>query len=245
MRGQQKSGLQFRFVTFGKGVLLAGILLVVFVFSVIIGMRFAVRGKVLEAPTLVGMSLEDARGLFDRLELKLVVDGRRYDSYAPADTIISQSPEPGVGIKAERDVRVVVSLGRRVTAVPDLKGTSVRAGRLLAEQNGFGIGVVTEISGVGEDEMVLDQVPSPASTGTLSDQIDLLVQKQKRMSYVMPDITGLNFNRVLMFLKEHGFEARIFYRSHGDVRRGTVVRQFPEPGYMLREDESINLEVAR
>jgi len=227
--------------------LLAGVLLVVFLFSVILGMRFSVRGKVFETPSVVGMSLVDAEGLFAKRDLNLAVVGRRYDPDILKDSIISQLPAAGVGIKSNRDVQVVVSLGRRPNPVPDLTGRSARAARLLAKQNGYELGKVSEIlTGSEEGERIIAQYPKPHSEEDVSDRIDVLVEKKSVMEFIMPDVIGDNLNRVMVLFEENGFEiARVQYKKHQGIGKGTVVRQFPEPGYLLREDESIHLEVAR
>ncbi len=242
-----RSLLQDRFLTIGKLALLVGFLLVVFLFSVMLGMRFAVRGKVFETPSVVGMVMTDAEELFKKKELELVVVGRRYDPDIPKDAIISQLPAAGVGIKANRDVQVVVSMGRRPNPVPDLTGHTARAGRLLAKQNGYDLGKVSELfSGSEESERIVAQYPEPHSEDNVSDRIDVLVQKKSVAAYIMPDVIGDNLNRAMIFFQDNGFEiARVQYKEHQGIAKGTVVRQFPEPGYLLREDESIHLEVAR
>jgi len=239
--------LQDRFLTIGKLAVLAGVLLVVFLFSVIVGMRFSVQGRVFETPSIVGMSLADAEGLFEKKELALAVVGRRYDPDILKDAIISQLPAAGVGIKANRDVQVVVSMGRRPNPVPDLTGRSARAARLLARQNGYELGKVSEmLSGSEENERIIAQYPQPHSEENVSDRIDVLVQKKSVAAYIMPDVIGDNLNHVMVFFEDNGFEiARVQYKEHQGISKGTVVRQFPEPGYLLREDESIHLEVAR
>jgi serine/threonine-protein kinase len=239
--------LQDRFLTIGKLALLIGVLLVVFLFSVILGMRFSVRGKVFETPAIVGMQLVDAEELFEMKDLNLAVVGRRYDPDIPKDAIISQLPVAGVGIKANRDVQVIVSNGRRPNPVPDLIGHSARAARLLARQNGYELGRVSEmLYGTEENERIIAQYPEPHSEENVSDRIDILVQKKSVAAYIMPDVIGDNLNRVMMFFEDNGFEiARVQYKKHQGIVKGTVVRQFPEPGYLLREDESIHLEVAR
>lgn len=239
-----KTNLQERFFSIGKLVLLSGILVTVFVFGLILGMRFAVQGKVQEAPALVGMSLKDAEELFERMELSLQVGGHRYDADVPEGAIIQQYPGPGVGIKSNRNVQVIVSLGRRTNPIPQLVGVSLRAARLLAEQNGFQIGKISEIDLSGEKDIVLAQSPGPGMAETVTDQIDVLVRREKEEEYVMPELVGMNLNRVLVFLKEHEFETKVFYRDHPQERRGTVVRQFPEPGYRLVASQVVNLEVA-
>ncbi len=241
----KKSDLRLNLLGVGKLVLLSGVLVAAFLLSLILGMRLAVSGNVMETPVLVGMSLEDAEQVFSGIELDLAVGGQRYDAQVPEGAIIAQSPGPGVGIKAGRDVRVIVSLGRRTNAVPNLKGTSLRAARLLAAQNGFEIGRVSEISLSEEDETIVEQSPAPFSEETVDDKVDVLVLRKAVSSYVMPDVVSWNLNRSLIFLENHGFETRVFYRRHSSVRRGTVVRQFPEPGYRLDEEDVINLEVAR
>ena len=234
-------------MTIGKLALLAGVVLVVFLFSVILGMRFSVRGKVFETPSIVGMSLGDAEELFKQKELHLAVVGRRYDPDVLEGAIISQLPAAGVGIKTNRDVQIVVSMGRRPNPVPDLTGRSARAARLLAQQNGYQLGKISEIlGGSGEGEKIIAQYPVPLSEDNVSDQIDVLVQKKSVATYIMPDVIGDNLNRVMMYFEEHGFKiARVQYKKHQGINKGIVVRQFPEPGYLLQEDESIHLEVAR
>jgi len=193
------------------------------------------------------MSLVDAEGLFAQKELDLAVVGRRYDPDIPKDAIISQLPVAGVGIKANRDVQVVVSMGRRSNPVPDLMGRSARAARLLAQQNGYELGKVSQMFGGNEEgERIIAQYPEPHSEENVSERIDVLVQKKSVAIYIMPDVIGDNLNRVMMFFQENDFEiARVQYKKHQGIGKGTVVRQFPEPGYLLREDESIHLEVAR
>lgn len=241
----KKRDLQLNLLSIGKLVLLSGVLVAAFLLSAMLGMRLAVSGNVMETPVLVGMSFEDAERVFANGELNLVVGGERYDLQIPAGAIIAQSPGPGVGIKAGRDVKVILSLGRRTNAVPNLKGTSLRAGRLLAAQNGFEVGKISEISLSDEDETIIQQSPVPFSEETVDDRVDVLVLRKSVSSYVMPDVVTWNLNKALIFLENHGFETRVFYRRRSGVRRGTIVRQFPEPGYRLNEDDVINLEVAR
>lgn len=239
--------LQGKVLTLGKTALLSGILIAVFAFSAILGMRFAVRGRVIDTPAVTGMAMEDAEKIFSGIELTMQVVGKRYDPIIPAGAIISQLPGPGVGIKSGRQVRVITSLGRRVYQIPKLEGNSMRAARLLIEQAGFQLGQVAELSvqSDAEEAQVLAQYPHPNADEAVNDRIDVLLKKNWRAAYIMPEFVGRNMNQVLSFLKDQGFESRIFYRRHEGVRRGLVVRQFPEPGYMLREAETINLEVAR
>jgi len=242
---RSESRFKGKFFNIGRLVLLGGILVTVFLLSAIVGMRFSVRSGETKTPALVGMVLKDAEDVFESTDLQLLVSGRRYNDEIPEGSIISQIPPAGIGLKGNRNVRVVISLGRRVNPVPDLTGNSIRAARIVAQQNGYDLGKVTEIQVNATEEIVIAQYPPPEAKGNISDQIDVLLQKQAAELFIMPNTAGGNLNRVIRFFKDNGFDVTIRYREHRGIQRGTVVRQFPEPGYMLRQDQDVILEVAR
>jgi beta-lactam-binding protein with PASTA domain len=240
-----RDSLQSRFLGWGKLVLLGGVLLTIFLVSLMVGMRFAVRGQEVETPAVVGLSLDEARKRLESLGLGLAVTGKRYDPVVPESGIAAQAPTPGVGIKAGRDVRVVLSLGPRTNPVPDLRGATLRAARLLAEQQGYTIGMVSEMETEGGESRVLAQWPPPFSNAHLDDRLAVLVAVPRKSAFVMPELTGSNLNRAMMLLEAYGFQTRVYYREQPGTPRGTVVRQFPEAGYPVRLGQTINLEVAR
>ncbi len=62
----------------------------------------------------------------------------------------------------------------------------------------------------------------------------------------MPDVTGQNITGVLAFFEKNGLKVKPpEYRSYQNVEKGTVVKQYPEPGYPVSEGDPISLEVAR
>ena len=237
--------LQTKFIGWGKICLLGGIVVTAFLISMIVGMRLAVRGHEVETPILVGMALSDAELVFDRLHLKLVVSGNRYDEMVPKGAIISQVPGPGVRTKESGSVQVIVSLGRRTRPIPELRGSSIRAARLLLEQQQYQLGRVSELPVANGQDVVVAQWPQPQSGAGTADRVDVLVETKSSERFVMPEFLDSNLNRALLALEQLGFETRTYYRDYPGARRGTVVRQFPDPGYPVSRDQVVNLEVAR
>ncbi len=238
--------LQEKLVFLGKVFILAGVLAALFLFSGLLGMRFSVRGHVMETPSVIGMSLEDAEEIFSKTELELVVGGRRFDKNTPSGHIISQVPGSGMGIKSNGRVMVIASLGKKSNPVPDLAGASLRASRVLSEQNRYTLGKVSEISLGGKEDHVISQFPLPESDESISNNIDVLVTRMKPQEYIMPNLVGMDLSRTLRLLRGYGFDVdQIRYRRYEGVSRGSVVRQFPQPGYRLGPDLAIDLEVAR
>lgn len=246
-RSRDRSSLQYKFLTLGMILMLCGILLVIAVVSITLSMRFAVRGTEVEVPDLVGMTEEEAVRSLREAGLQLEITGQRYHSSVREGAVAWQSPHPGGRIKAERSVQTIISLGRRRNPVPNLVGSTLRASRTLVRQSGYQLGNITEIVIAGtKREQVLQQFPGPDAEQVVDPRIDVLVSRQHRVEYIMPNVIGQSLNRVSPFFQNNGFQlSQIRYRPARGTRRGLVVKQYPDPGYLLAESDRIYLEVAR
>ncbi len=231
----------------GQLTVLVGVLIAVGLSSAYLGMRLAVRGTEVEVPSITGKPVGEATEILERVHLKREVMGERFDPQIPRGVVISQHPQPGRTIKAERNVQIILSLGTKTNPVPDLRGSPLRVARLLVSDAGFELGKISEMS-MSEipKGQIVQQFPPPNSKDLLSPQIDVLISGGFLERYVMPDVTGKSLNAVLLYFEKNDFKLRnSLYGDYPDAARGSVVKQFPEPGYILTEQETINLEVAR
>ncbi len=243
----QGSTIHEQILIVGQLTVLVGVLIAVGLSSAYLGMRLAVRGTEVEVPSITGKPVGEATEILERVQLKREVMGERFDPEIPRGVVISQHPQPGRTIKAERNVQIILSLGTKTHPVPDLRGSPLRVARLMASDAGFELGNISEIS-MGEipKGQIVQQFPPPDSKDLLSPEIDVLVSGGFLERYVMPDVTGQSLNAVLLYFEKNDFKlGDIRYGDYSDVARGAVVKQFPEPGYILTEQETINLEVAR
>jgi serine/threonine-protein kinase len=249
MPRKKKSQLSFhhRLLNAGKFTVLAGILIAVGLFSSYLGMRIAVRGTEVEVPSILGKSVGEATRLLEEIHLRNEVIGERFDPQYPEGTVVSQHPQPGGRMKTSGKVQLIVSLGEKTNPVPDLKGASLRVAHLMAREAGFEFGNISEISIAGiEEDHIVEQFPPPHSRDFMSPRIDILVSKGNFSRYMMPDVMGQSLNRVLLFFERNDFElGNIRYVDLANLSAGLVVKQFPEPGYILTDEDSINLEVSR
>lgn len=231
----------------GQLTVLVGILIAVGLSSAYLGMRLAVRGTEVAVPSIVGQPLGKATEILEQVRLKREVMGERFDPEISRGVVISQHPQPGRSIKAERKVQIILSLGMKTNPVPDLRGSPLRVARLLVSDAGFELGNITEVamSEIPKGQIV-QQFPPPESKDLLSPEIDVLISGGVLKRYVMPDVTGQTLNAVLLYFEKNEFKlGNIQYGNYPDAARGAVVKQFPEPGYILTEQDTINLEVAR
>ena len=240
-------GFQKKFLSLLKTLLFVGFVMTVGMLASYLGMRFAVRGTEVAVSSLVGKTIDEAQKILLKVDLRLGISGERYDLEVPGRTIISQYPRPGGKIKVQREVRVIVSLGKRKSPVPNLIGSTLRVARLMVTQSGYELGTLSEISvGSVENRRVVQQSPAPDTISWGGQKIDILVSLESTDRYIMPDVIGQNLYRVRFFFEKKGFKlGKVQYANYDDVPRGSVVKQFPEPGYVLAKNYSVNLEVAR
>ena len=244
MRG---STIHEQILIVGQLTVLVGVLIAVGLSSAYLGMRLAVRGTEVEVPSIAGKPVGEATEILERVHLKREVMGERFDPEIPRGVVISQHPQPGRTMKEERKVQIILSLGMKTHPVPDLRGSPLRVARLMASDAGFELGNISEIS-MSEipKGQIVQQFPPPDSKDLLSPEIDVLVSGGFLERYVMPDVTGQSLNSVVLYFEKNAFKlGNIRYGDYPDAARGAVVKQFPEPGYLLTEQETINLEVAR
>lgn len=231
---------------FGKILLLAGTLAVTFVVFAAIAMRVAVRARQVTVPNLVGQSLADATAVASQLDLSLRIDPvKRPDPKVPAGHVLLQEPTSGSAARRQRSVRVVLSAGAHIALAPSLLGETQRSAEIRVAQDGLSIGAVTEIrSALYPPDVVVAQDP-PAKTQTA--EIRLLVNRgEDRATYVMPDLIGLNGERVAEVMRIRGFRVSITAQSAASaIPPGVVVRQAPAGGYQVHPGDPIALEVSR
>src|SRR5437870_2922897 len=135
-----REGQVSRFSLWSGIILMAAILAVAGIVSALTAMRFAIRGREVELPSLVGKTEAEARKILEEHQLILKVSSKRFSDNTPEGHIVDQIPAAGTRLKTSRSVKVLLSLGGRKYAVPNLKGTSLRAAQLTLSQRQLALG---------------------------------------------------------------------------------------------------------
>ena len=230
----------------GKLLLLGGALLLTYVLFAAAAMRFALKTREVEVPAVVGRSVNDARTLVADSGLNLrVEEGQRADPKIPAGQVLAQDPAAGQRTRKERTVKVWVSAGPRATIVPSLIGESERTAQLRLQQEGLGLVAASEIrSAEYGSGAVVAQTPPPKTSAA---GVALLINRGERgLTYVMPDLIGVNGDRAADLLRARGFRVAVVGdHPYPGVPGGIVLRQSPQAGFQISPGETISLEISR
>jgi beta-lactam-binding protein with PASTA domain len=195
-------------------------------------------------PDVRQMSEQQAEKFLERVSLALQIERSEHDSEIPAGYVISQRPRPDDSVKEGRTVSVVLSLGLRTQRVPDIKGLSLRQGRLLLTRQKLNPGrIVRVLEETDTREKVLASSPSPGQEVEEGGEVDILISVGGRPKwYIMPKLNGQDLLFVRDKLQNLGFRvSNVRYESRNDIYPNTIIDQIPKPGVMIREGDSIEL----
>ncbi len=215
--------------------------------SALTAMRFAIQGREVTMPDVVGTSASQARRVLQGRSLGMKIEDRVY-SALPVDAVVRQSPPPNMQVKTGQYAHVVLSLGPQKMSIPQVKDLSLRAAQVELLRSGMQLGEVSSLylPGTAADTVTL-QNPAPGTTDVQSPHVNLLVSLGPRpAAYVMPELAGLPVTEATSKLAMAGLKvAKITPVPATDQVSGIVVAQTPARGQRVDTTSAIELQVAQ
>ena len=245
---ERKSRPQSQFSRWSSITLMVSILAVAGVVSALTAMRFAIRGREVEVPQLSGKTKEEAEQILTGRGLKLRVTSSRFSSDVAEGKVLDQIPSSGTRLKVDRTVKVLLSLGERRYAVPNLVGSSLRAAQLTLTQRRLTLGntLYTHIS-EGDASTVIYQSPKPGTQEGADPSVNIVISLGAPAQYfIMPDLIGKPADLVASRARNEGFRiGKINPVKYPGVESGIVIQQKPQAGYRLSKSDVIFLDVSQ
>jgi beta-lactam-binding protein with PASTA domain len=229
-------------------VLMVAILAVAGVVSALTAMRIAIRGHVVEVPLLAGKTKDEADLILRGRGLKLRVSSSRFSSQVAEGRVLEQNPASGTPLKADRTVKVLLSLGEQRFAVPNLIGTSLRAAQLTLTQRRLALGnTLYTHTADGDPSTVVYQSPKAGTQEGSDPSVNILISLGPPAQYfIMPDLIGKPAELISARAGSEGFHlGKINYRKYPGVEPGVVIQQKPQAGYRLTKSDVILLDVSQ
>ena len=212
--------------------------------SAITAMRFAIHGREVTMPNLVGKDVAESSRILRSKGLILRVADRVY-SDVPINQVVRQTPTPGMLMKVSQQAHVVLSLGQRQLEIPPLEGNTLRVSRIELLRAGLQVGEVSTITLPDKpNDTVLLQNPRPGH-GAATPKVDVLVSASAREpSYVMPFLIGLSEIEAQHRLDQASLHRKINYVTAPQWPHATVIDQSPLAGTRIAGSTDVQLTVA-
>lgn len=215
--------------------------------SALTAMRFAIQGREVTMPDVVGLKPMEAQQTLQGRGIGMKVEDRIYSSL-PADAVVRQSPPPNMRVKIGQYAHVVLSLGPQKATIPQLTDKSLRLARIELLRDGMQAGEIASayLQGWPEDNVV-QQDPAAGTSDVSSPHVDLLVSIGARpAAFVMPDLSGLALGEGESKLTGAGLKvAKLTFSPIPGFPHGTIARQVPARGARVDASTSIELQVAQ
>jgi len=190
------------------------VLMTVALISALTAMRFAIHGREVVVPNVVGMSPVDAERTGSPLGLQLFIEREFYSADVPEGRIINQVPVAGTKVRRGWSIRVARSLGPQRVSIPNVTGESERAAEVNIRRRGLALGSIAEITFAANSpspppnappDQVVSQNPPANASGVSAPRINLLVANGTDPAvYVMPNLTGQPLGSATLALQDAG-----------------------------------------
>ena len=199
-------------------------------------------------PDFTGKTLEEAAALAEKAHVRLDDPDKRYDEAVLPNRVISQRPEPYARVKMNSKITLVVSLGKEIVEVPDLKGMDLRQALLELERLELNPGTQSrEYSDEVEPNEIASQSPAAgvhAEKGTLVDIV--LSDGPEPLLVTVQDFSGMNIADAESYLAVSGLvKGRITEEIREGVPAGIVISQTPEPGQLVMVGSAVDFVIGK
>ena len=224
------------------------VLLLVFMASALLAMRFAIQGREVRVPKLTGLTPAEAERAANSDGLVLSVDNRFYNATVPQGRILSQAPGQGLTVRRGWKIRVAESLGPQRAAVPNLLGQSQHAAGINISRRSLEMGTVGTIHLPGAaPETVVAQNPPAEATEVASPKVGLIFSAaENSQRYVMPSFIGRSVAEASDAVQKAGFTMGKVHVSDSAIgAAGAIVHQSPAAGQRVTAGAVISFEVKR
>lgn len=236
-----------RWPYYAVAVFICFVLLAVFGNSVV--MPLVTRhGSEFPTPSVVGKSLREAEGLLKAAGLRIDIESHQHSPAVPEGVILDQMPRPQAMVKKNRQVKVVVSAGARMTVVPFLRGYTPRQVQLMLEETGLALGGE---SYVRDDSLpagvVVSAIPAAGGSVPVGTVVNIFINETDEFSLTtVPILVGENIKKAEAMLDQRGLVLGAVFREVDAVLLpGTVVRQSIAAGEQVRRGMPVDLTITK
>ncbi len=230
-----------------KGLLLLLTAGVVYVLSIYFTVGFLVRGEVVEAPDFRGKTLSEVKLLTQKRGFKLKTIKVSYDKTNLPNTVITQTPNPGIKVREGAVMKVFVNAEVKKTVMPELIGHNLKQAQEILDKNSLRRGHIAYMhSDIVPADFVISQSAKPGISVMAEQGIDLLLSKGAApKAYIMPDLIYKRREYVENFFMQWGLTvSKVKVVPYQGLEPGIVIKQKPLPGHSITNKNILEIEVS-
>jgi serine/threonine-protein kinase len=162
--------------------------------------------------------------------------------------IIAQNIEAGKKIDRNSKITLTVSLGKKKATVPDVKGLSIDAAKVMIEQAGFVPEIVYRTHDEIEENLCYGTTPNIGEQAAIGSKVSVCISLGAKKNFIeIVNFVGMTEQQGVAKILEMGLNVgRITYED-SEKQSGTIIEQYPDYAKSLEiaEGSLINLIIAK
>ncbi len=232
------------------GIVLLGLFIFYLLINNIIMPTYTRHGQSITVPDLTNSIYEDAREELNRLDLKIVEEGKKYDTsnQFPIGTVMTQNPRPGTTVKTGRRVYVIVSKGEPMVEMPKLEGESQRNAVFMLENVGLKLGEIfyasSDSSSHSHIGKVIQQSIPVGSEIKIGTSVNITVISESDL-FFPPQVIGRSLTEAKRIIVQAGLAVgEIYFEENSDLLPETVIDQYPGAEQKVSRGDTLRLWIS-
>lgn len=205
-----------------------------------------------EMPNLLGMQFEQADQIMSEAGIVLTLGDEVYDEEYEAGEIIKQNyPEgskipKGVTLTEDEQLKVNVSLGRKLFEVPDVTNKEYKAAETEIYNQSFEFNEQWIYSDDTPKDFVVRQEPQAGEMVAMGTEITIYISRGKEIKRVtVPNVVGSSESDAKIELRAKSIQIGNITSSNSDkYEKGVVMTQIPKAGSDIQEDRPVDIVVS-
>jgi serine/threonine-protein kinase len=200
-------------------------------------------GDLFEVPDVYGLDAAEAQRRIEGAGLALgLVDDFRHPA-VDSGRVVGQDPLPGQLAEPGETVRISISLGIELRAVPDVAQLRADRARLMLETSGFMV-VVDSVESPEPRGRVISIDPPPGSQVPVPGEVQLAVSVGPPQ-VGMPLVMGMEEMQARDTLQALGFLSEVEEAFEMEAQEGRVVDQDPPAGRLMELGAAVRIVIGR
>lgn len=196
--------------------------------------------KLTEVPNLVGLTEAEARDALSNAGLTPAPLDDQYSAEFEAGIVFQQKPDPMESVPEGSAVQYVVSRGKKIVSVPNVRGMQRAEAEATLREAGFKPTTREQFDEKIAAGKVISQNPAAGLEVAEGSSVTITVSKGPDRVAV-PDVIGMIAQEARVALEKAGLVPDVTYEPHANS--GTVIDQNPEPETMVKRGTSVTIVI--
>lgn len=177
-------------------------------------------------PQLEQTELSKAKEELEKLELKMAISGQVHNDSVEKGCVVNQNPEAGSKITEGETVYLVISLGSRVTEVPNIVSLRLEEAEKVLGESNLKVGIKDEKYSEVSRGKIISQSPEPGEMVGYNTPVNMVISLGVE-KIVVPSVIGMDYQTARDILESKQLSMARIYEISETAEVGTVISQEP------------------